>query len=105
MTYTAPVKDMMFVLKELAGIDAVAQLPGMSEAGEETAAAVLEECARFNQEVVAPLNWTGDIQPSSLANGVVTTTPGFRLRFSSLARADGRACNTRWSLAGRVCPS
>ncbi|WP_157378027.1 acyl-CoA dehydrogenase N-terminal domain-containing protein, partial [Burkholderia ubonensis] len=32
MSYTAPVKDMLFVLKELAGIDAVAQLPGFEDA-------------------------------------------------------------------------
>jgi 3-(methylthio)propanoyl-CoA dehydrogenase len=81
MSYTAPIKDMMFVLQELAGLAAVSQLPGMQDAGEETAAAVLEECARFNQAVVSPLNWTGDIDPSSLKDGVVTTTPGFSQAF------------------------
>ena len=52
MTYRAPLKDMLFVMKELAGIEAVAALPGYEDAGLETAAAVLEECARFNEEVV-----------------------------------------------------
>jgi hypothetical protein len=37
MTYRAPVKDMLFVMKELAGIEAVAQLPGFEEAGVDTA--------------------------------------------------------------------
>ncbi|OJA36994.1 hypothetical protein BGX87_02505 [Burkholderia ubonensis] len=45
MSYTAPVKDMLFVLKELAGIDAVAQLPGFEDAGFDTAQAVLDESA------------------------------------------------------------
>ena len=66
MTYRAPVKDMLFVMKELAGIDAVAQLPGFEDAGFDTAQAVLEECAKFNEGVVAPLNWEGDKNPSSL---------------------------------------
>jgi hypothetical protein len=63
MTYRAPVKDMLFCMKELAGIDAVAMLPGFEEAGCDTAAAVLEECAKFNEGVVAPLNWEGDKNP------------------------------------------
>ena len=41
MTYRAPIKDMLFVMKELANIDAVAALPGHEEAGYDTAAAVL----------------------------------------------------------------
>ena len=60
MTYRAPVKDMLFVMKELAGIDAVAQLPGYEDAGLDTATAVLDECARLCQDVIAPLNWGGD---------------------------------------------
>ena len=85
MTYRAPVKDMLFVMKELAGIDAVASLPGFEEAGLETAAAVLDECAKLNQDVIAPLNWTGDQQPSSFKDGVVTTTPGFKAAFRQFA--------------------
>src|SRR5664279_4652577 len=53
MSYTAPVKDMLFCMKELAGLESIAQLPGLEEAGLETAQAVLEECARFCQEVLA----------------------------------------------------
>ena len=85
MTYRAPVKDMLFVMKELAGIDAVASLPGFEEAGLETAAAVLDECAKLNQDVIGPLNWTGDQQPSSFKGGVVTTTPGFKAAFRQFA--------------------
>ncbi len=81
MTYRAPVKDMLFVMKELAGIDAVAQLPGFEEAGIDTAQAVLEECAKFNEGVVAPLNVDGDVNPSSFDQGEVHATPGFKAAF------------------------
>jgi hypothetical protein len=81
MSYRAPVKDMLFVMKELAGIDAVAALPGFEDAGYETAAAVLEECARFNEEVVAPLNFESDQAPSSFSDGKVTTSAGFKEAF------------------------
>jgi len=53
MSYRAPVADMLFVMKELAGLEAVARLPGFEEAGLDTAQAVLEECARFNEQVKA----------------------------------------------------
>ena len=81
MSYRAPVKDMLFAMKELADIDAVATLPGFEEAGFDTAQAVLEECARFNEGVLAPLNRDGDINPSSWKDGVVSTTPGFKDAF------------------------
>ena len=82
MTYQAPLKDMLFAVTELAGLEAVSRLPGFEDATPETVAAVLEECARFNAEVLAPLNRTGDLQPATLANGVVTTTPGFKEAFA-----------------------
>ena len=81
MTYRAPVKDMLFCMNELAGLEQVTQLPGFEDAGTETAQAVLEECARFNEGVVAPLNVDGDKYPSSFQAGVVTTTPGFKQAF------------------------
>jgi len=87
MSYTAPVKDMLFVMKELAGLDQVAALPGFEEAGYETAQAVLEEAARFNGEVLAPLNRTGDQNPSTWRDGVVTTPPGFKQAFRQFSEA------------------
>jgi 3-(methylthio)propanoyl-CoA dehydrogenase len=85
MTYRAPVKDMLFVMKALAGIDAVARLPGHEDAGIDTAAAVLDECARFTGDVLAPLNWEGDKNPSTWRDGTVTTTPGFKEAFKQYA--------------------
>ena len=85
MTYQAPLKDMLFVLKELAQIDAIARLPGHEEAGFETAQAVLEECAKFNEGVIAPLNVAGDRNPSSWKDGAVTTTPGFKQAYRQYA--------------------
>ena len=85
MTFQAPVKDMLFVIKELANIDAIAALPGYEEAGYDTAVAVLEECARLANEVIAPLNAEGDKRPSTFSAGVVSTTPGFKQAFAQFA--------------------
>ena len=56
MSYVAPVKDMLFCLKELAGLESVAAMPGLEDSGLATAQAVLEECANFTPFVVAPLH-------------------------------------------------
>ena len=85
MSYTAPLKDMLFDIEHLARIDDIAQLPGFEDAGLETAQAVLEECAKFTQDVVAPLNVAGDREPSSFKDGAVTTTPGFKDAFAQYA--------------------
>ena len=81
MSYVAPVNDMLFCMKELADLEAIARLPGFDEADLDTAQAVLEECARFSGEVLAPLNREGDVHPSTWKEGVVTTTPGFKEAF------------------------
>ncbi len=78
MSYTAPLKDMLFNIEHLARIDQVAQIPGFEDAGLETAQAVLEECAKLNESVIAPLNCEGDQYPSSFHEGTVLTTPGFK---------------------------
>ena len=81
MSYKAPLKDMLFGIRHLAGIDELARIPAFEDAGFETAQAVLEECAKFNEGVLSPLNWAGDQNPSSWKQGVVTTTPGFKEAF------------------------
>lgn len=81
MGYIAPLKDMLFVINELAGLDRVSALPGFEEASLDTARAILDEAARFNAEVLAPLNVEGDRNPSVFNDGCVTATPGFRDAF------------------------
>ena len=89
MPYVAPVKDMLFVMNELAGLSEVVAYPTYAEAGADVdlAPAILEEAAKFNQDVVAPLNWPGDQTPSSFKDGVVTTAPGFKDAFEQFGSA------------------
>jgi alkylation response protein AidB-like acyl-CoA dehydrogenase len=77
MTYTAPLADMRFALREVAGLGAVAALPGYEHATEDTVDAVLEEAAKLAGNGLAPLNREGDKVGAKLENGVVRTAPGF----------------------------
>jgi len=104
MTYRAPIKDMLFCMKELAGLDEVAKLPGFEDAGYETAQAVLEECAKFNEGVVAPLNVEGDRNPSSWKDGVVTTTPGFKQAFRQFGEGGWQGLQHPGDFGGQGLP-
>jgi alkylation response protein AidB-like acyl-CoA dehydrogenase len=104
MSYQAPVKDMMFVIRELAGLDQVRQLPGFEDATDDTVQAVLEEAAKFNGDVLAPLNWTGDQQPAAVKDGVVTTTPGFREAFRAFAESGWQGVQHPEAFGGQHLP-
>ncbi len=104
MSYRAPVKDMLFCMKELADLEAVARLPGFEDAGLDTATAVLEECARFNENVVAPLNRDGDLKPSWFKDGTVTTTPGFKDAFRQFAEGGWQGLQHPADFGGQALP-
>ncbi|WP_153147287.1 acyl-CoA dehydrogenase [Dechloromonas sp. H13] len=71
--YRAPVKDMRFVMDEVAGFRELSAFPQYAEATPDMADAILDEAAKFASEVLAPLNRVGDTQGCQLtANGVVT---------------------------------
>jgi alkylation response protein AidB-like acyl-CoA dehydrogenase len=76
-TYIAPVRDMQFVIRELAGLEQLTGLPGYEEATPELAEAVLEEAAKLASEVLAPLNKTGDERGASLTRDGVVAAQGF----------------------------
>ena len=104
MTYTAPIKDMLFNMEHLAQIEQVAQLPGFEDAGLETAQAVLEECAKLCETVVAPLNVAGDLNPSSFKDGKVTTTPGFANAFKQYAEGGWQGLQHPTDFGGQGLP-
>ena len=72
--YTAPLRDMRFVLNELVGLEQVSSLPGCEEVNIELVDQILDESARFCREVIAPLNKTGDMEEVSELTVVNTDT-------------------------------
>ena len=104
MTYKAPLKDMLFNIQHIARIDQIAALPGFEDAGLETAQAVLEEAAKFNEGVLSPLNWEGDKNPSSWKDGVVTTTPGFKAAFKAFADGGWQGLQHPAQYGGQALP-
>ncbi len=104
MSYTAPVKDMLFNIEHLANIEQIAQIPAFADAGLDTAQAVLEEAAKFSEGVLAPMNWAGDQNPSSFKDGVVTATPGFKEAFKQYTEAGWQGLQHPADFGGQGLP-
>ena len=85
MTYRAPVRDIVFSLRHVAGFDRLAD--AFPEADADTVEAVLEAAGTFAGEVLAPINRAGDLTPARLETGVVRTSPGFAAAYKAFAQA------------------
>jgi len=102
--YNAPLKDMLFVINELAGLNKINSLSGCEEATPETVDAILEENAKFVGSVVAPLNWVGDQAPSYWQEGNVVTTKGFKEAFKQFADAGWQGVQHPTEFGGQGLP-
>jgi 3-(methylthio)propanoyl-CoA dehydrogenase len=104
MPYQAPVKDMLFVMNELADLAAVNALPGNEDATADTAEAVLEENAKFCSNVVAPLNNPSDKEPSFWHDGEVTTSKGYKEAFKAFGEAGWQGVQHPVEFGGQGLP-
>ncbi len=86
MPYRAPLADYDLLLTHVLGYGRVAATPRFSDAGADTATAVLAEAGRLAETVLAPLNRMGDKLGSRLENGIVRTPPGFAEGYRAIAR-------------------
>ena len=87
-TYTAPVKDTLFILSDVLDIGRYSNLPGFANASPDLIEAILEEAGRFASEVLQPLNRIGDEVGCKRADdGSVTTPPGFKEAYEKFCEA------------------
>ena len=104
MSYTAPLKDMLFVMNELAGLADINALPGCEDATADTVEAVLEENAKFCGNVIAPLNHPSDKEPSFWRDGAVTTSKGFKEAHKAFADAGWQGVQHPVDFGGQGLP-
>ena len=78
-TYKAPVEDVKFLLNDVFHMERYGNMPGFSDASPDVVAAILDEAAKFSEEVLQPLNRTGDLEGCKRNDdGSVTTPKGFK---------------------------
>ena len=76
--YHAPLREMLFVIRDLAGLSRITPLPGYGEATAETAEAILEQAAELAASVISPTNQLGDRQGTRVENGGVVVPDEFK---------------------------
>ncbi|MEM9349826.1 MAG: acyl-CoA dehydrogenase family protein, partial [Pseudomonadota bacterium] len=77
MPYRSPVSDYEFIFKDIVPMEPIRQTSKFEDAQEDVVSAVLSECGKLCEEIMAPLQRPGDLHPAKLENGVVRTPPGF----------------------------
>jgi len=101
-TYTAPVREIQFVLNDVLNVGSLTEMPALADATPETLNGLIEEAAKFIQGQVAPLNAPGDAEGCTLSNGEVTVPKGFVEVYKQFQEAGwvGIANPTEWGGAG-----
>ena len=106
MTYQPPVREHLFLLREVLRIERYADLPGFSDAPPELVEQILEEAAKFCAEVLAPLNAVGDKKGCALlSDGAVTTPPGFKEAYGRLVEGGWPALAIDPAFGGQGLPA
>ncbi len=102
-SYTAPVKDMQFLLHDLLKISE-ADIPGYADLERSFTGAVLEEAAKVAQDILTPLNAVGDAEGCKLENGVVRTPKGFKEAFRTLSEGGWMSLDAAPDYGGQGLP-
>ncbi len=102
--YKAPLRDMHFVLQELAGLAEIAKLPGCEEINAELVDQILEESAKFASGVLSPLNQPADKEGSKWDQGKVTTPKGFKEAYRQFIEAGWNALQAPAEHGGQGLP-
>ncbi len=102
--YKAPLRDMHFVLQELAGLAEIAKLPGCEEINAELVDQILDESAKFASAVLSPLNKPADKEGSKWDQGKVTTPKGFKEAYRQFIEAGWNALQAPAEHGGQGLP-
>src|SRR3978361_1836767 len=103
-TYKAPLRDMRFVLHELHDSVALTQLNGLQDVTPDLMDSILEEAAKLAEEVLLPLNASGDEEGCVLENGVVRTPKGFKQAYDTFRHGGWTALSADPRYGGQGLP-
>jgi len=104
INYKAPLRDMEFVYYELFNGDEITKLPGYEEATHETVKAILQEAAKMAENVLLPLNQSGDEEGCHFENGEVTVPKGFQEAYDIYTEGGWHGLSTEPEFDGMGLP-
>ena len=103
--YKAPVEDVSFLLNDVFQIDRYDNLPGFSDASADVREAILGEAAKLSEEVLQPLNRTGDLEGCTHHDdGSVTTPKGFKEAYKQVAEGGWLGLSAPTEYGGQGLP-
>jgi alkylation response protein AidB-like acyl-CoA dehydrogenase len=105
MAYKAPVRDLTFILNEVLEIDRYSNQPGFQDVSSDLVQQILEEGAKFSEEVIAPLNKVGDQEGCKWDNGKVTGPTGWKEAYRSMVEAGWPALSSDPEFGGQGMPA
>ncbi|QTN19469.1 acyl-CoA dehydrogenase C-terminal domain-containing protein [Brevundimonas sp. AJA228-03] len=105
MAYKAPVRDLTFILNEVLEIDRYSNQPGFQDVSSDLVQQVLEEGAKFAEEVIAPINHSGDKEGCHWDNGVVTGPKGYKEAYQAMVEAGWPALSADPAYGGQGMPA
>ena len=103
-SYKAPLADMRFVLHELFDSKTITELPGYEDFSPELIDSVLEEASKLCEEVLFPLNQSGDLEGCHYENGVVRTPSGFPEAYNAFREGGWTAMASAPEYGGQGMP-
>lgn len=102
--YTAPLQDSLFLLTEVLDAPGLARYPRYAHVDAEVVNAVLGEGAKWNEQVLAPVNADGDLHGSKLVDGSVVTPPGFKTAWDAYVEAGWPGLDLPEEVGGQALP-
>jgi acyl-CoA dehydrogenase len=104
MTYRPPVNEMLFMMRHVGGLDRAIGDGIHGDLSLDLVHDVLQEAARFSEEVLAPINRTGDRHGVELRDGIVTTAPGFKEAYQAWVAGGWNALGGPTDYGGQDLP-
>jgi len=105
MAYKAPVRDLTFILNEVLEIDRYSNQAGFEDVSSDLVTQILEEGAKFAEEVIAPINRTGDKEGCTVKDGVVTAPTGWKEAYQAMVAAGWPALAADPAYGGQGMPA
>ena len=105
MPYAAPTRDHAFLLRDVLQIERYANIPGFADVSMDLVQQILEEGGRFAEEVIAPINRTGDREGCRLQDGAVTTPTGWKEAYRQMVEAGWTALSSDPAYGGQGMPA
>ena len=102
--FSAPLADLQFTLTHIAEIEKITRFPGYEEATPDIIDAILEQSGKFAEQVLAPLNRSGDQQGCRIENGIVYTPDGFKDAYEQMSEAGWHGISLPQEYGGQGLP-